>query len=143
MHNPDLQRMLANARARELQLAAREHRGSRRSSPNIAQVPPGGALTLRFAFPDDALALSRLAALDSGEVPAQPVLLAEVDGEMHAALSLTDGQVVADPFRRTVALVALLRARAQQLVESERGGRRRLLSPRRVAVRSLRRLAAR
>jgi hypothetical protein len=83
-----------------------------------------GDVTLRYAFPDDQPALWRLAALDSSEPPAEPVLLAEVDGVPWAALSLADGSVVADPFHHTLHLVALLRARAEQLTES--GSRRRL-----------------
>jgi hypothetical protein len=73
------------------------------------------AVTIRHAFPDDALPLLRLAALDSSGPPAPPALVAEVDGELRAALSLRDGGVVADPFRRTQALVDLLHARAAQL----------------------------
>ncbi len=62
------------------------------------------------------MALARLAVLDSSEPPAQPMLVAEVDGELRAALSLRDWNVVADPFLPTAALVDLLRARAEQLV---------------------------
>jgi hypothetical protein len=72
-------------------------------------------VTLRFAFPDDAQALARLAALDSSQSPLQPVLIAEVEGVLRAALSLADGAVVADPFHPTIALLDLLRARAGQL----------------------------
>lgn len=72
-------------------------------------------VTLRYAFPDDERAVARLAALDSAEVPAAPLLLAEVEGELWAALSLPDGRVIADPFRPTLALLALLRERGQQL----------------------------
>src|SRR5690348_10615789 len=80
-------------------------------------------VTLRFAFPDDEPALWRLAALDSAEVPTAPVLIADVSGETRAALSLADGTVVADPFHRSVELVALLRARATQLRDTgERSG---------------------
>jgi hypothetical protein len=82
-----------------------------------------GDLTLRFAFPDDQVVLARLAALDSSEPPPQPVLIAEVDGEPRAALSLADGRVVADPFRFTLPLVALLRARAAQLSGAGPGSR--------------------
>lgn len=73
------------------------------------------SVTIRDAFPDDALALVRLATLDSAEVPPQPILVAEVNGELRAALSLRDGAVIADPFRRTQALVELLSSRATQL----------------------------
>lgn len=73
------------------------------------------SVTIRYAFADDALVLARLAALDSSDQPLQPILLAEVDGQLRAALSLSDGTVIADPFRRTTAIVELLRARARQL----------------------------
>lgn len=73
------------------------------------------AVTIRQAFPDDALALLGLAALDSARPLAEPVLVAEVEGELRAALSLHDGAVVADPFRRTAALIELLGARAAQI----------------------------
>ncbi|HUO74032.1 MAG TPA: hypothetical protein VMU39_24885 [Solirubrobacteraceae bacterium] len=83
-------------------------------------------VTLRFAFPDDALALARLAALDSAGVPTAPVLVAEVSGELRAALSLSDGAAVADPFHPSTALLELLHARAAQLAgDGERVGRRR------------------
>jgi hypothetical protein len=84
-----------------------------------------GDLTLRYAFPDDYATLTRLSALDTAEPLAEPVLIAEVDGEARAALSLADGRVVADPFHRTVPLVELLRARASQLAGSP-GKRSRL-----------------
>jgi hypothetical protein len=73
------------------------------------------SVTIRHAFPDDGLALLRLAALDSAEVPAKPLLVAEVDGELRAALSLRDGVAIADPFHPTRALVELLSSRAAQL----------------------------
>jgi hypothetical protein len=38
-----------------------------------------------------------------------------VDGHAVAALSLEDGRVVANPFVRTVEVVAVLRVRAEQL----------------------------
>jgi hypothetical protein len=73
------------------------------------------AVTIRYAFPDDARAVARLAELDSREVPSAPLLLVEIDGEIWVALSLSDGVAVADPFRRTAALIELLEARASQL----------------------------
>ena len=73
------------------------------------------AVTLRYAFPDDHEAVRRLAALDSAEVPAGQLLVAEVGSELRAALPLSGGAVIADPFHPTLALVALLRERAAQL----------------------------
>ena len=73
------------------------------------------AITIRPAYADDESALTRLAALDSTErPPATPVLLAEVDGEVQAALSLRDGSAIADPFRPTLHILALLRTHAEQ-----------------------------
>jgi hypothetical protein len=86
------------------------------------QPPLHAPVTIRYAFPDDAISLARLAALDSREPLVQPVLVVEVDGELHAGLSLRDGTIVADPFRPTAALVELLIARSQQLRASAAGG---------------------
>ena len=72
-------------------------------------------VVIRFAYPDDAEALAGLASLDEDSVPPEPVLLAEVDGELWAALSLSTHSHVADPFRPSGELVDLLRHRAQQL----------------------------
>ena len=76
-------------------------------------LPTPATITIRPAYADDREALTRLAALDSAAgVPVGPVLLAEVDEQLRAALSLTDRSVIADPFFPTQHLVALLRARA-------------------------------
>ena len=72
-------------------------------------------LTIRFALPADAAALRELALLDSAPRPlGGDVLLAECDGALVAALSVEDGRAVADPFRPTADVVALLRVRAAQ-----------------------------
>ena len=72
-------------------------------------------LQLRFAVPADAGALRDLSALDSSpRVPAGDVVLALVDGVPVAAVAVADGHTVADPFRPTADLVALLRVRAAQ-----------------------------
>ncbi|HEY2771394.1 MAG TPA: hypothetical protein VGI87_12535 [Solirubrobacteraceae bacterium] len=77
----------------------------------LAMQPPT-SITIRRGYADDSAGLFRLAALDSAEVPAGPLLLAEVDGELHAALSLADGSAIADPFHHTVGLLELLRTHA-------------------------------
>jgi hypothetical protein len=82
------------------------------------------SVTIRLAGPGDAAHLTRLAALDSAHVPRGDVLLGLVDDEPWAALSLADGAAVADPFRRSGAVVALLRERAR-LLDEERPRRRR------------------
>jgi hypothetical protein len=71
-------------------------------------------VTLRAGRPDDAPAVARLAALDSRHVPEAPLLLAEQDGVLRAALSLSTGAIVADPFAPSAHLVALLRRHANR-----------------------------
>jgi hypothetical protein len=83
--------------------------------------PVGRAVTLRYAVPADADALDRLAQLDSDRAPRGVVLVAEVGGELWAAISLDDHHAVADPFRPTGELVALLVERARQLRRAQRG----------------------
>jgi hypothetical protein len=82
-------------------------------------------ISIRSAYPDDAAALRRLAALDSAPVPPAPVLVADVGGELCAALSLRDGSVVADPFASTADLVVLLEVQAAQLRPARRRSRGR------------------
>jgi hypothetical protein len=86
-------------------------------------------ITIRPGFADDHVALHRLAALDSAGVPAEPLLVAELDGELSAALSLHDGASIADPFRPTAEIVALLQAHAAAARPTPRT-RRRALQPR-------------
>lgn len=73
-------------------------------------------ITVRLADYGDSAALVRLAGLDSAAFPTGPTLVAEVGGQIQAALPVQGGPAIADPFRPTVALVAMLRLRAQQLV---------------------------
>jgi hypothetical protein len=90
------------------------------------------SIVLRLATDVDAPTVRRLAALDDAPRLSGPVLLALVDGEPVAALSLDDGRVVANPFRFTAGAVALLRLRAQHLVAPapRRDRRPTLLRPR-------------
>jgi hypothetical protein len=82
-------------------------------------------VTIRWAGPADAAALSALAALDSRPLPDVPMLLAERGGSLVAALPLGIGApALADPFERTGELVTLLELRAAQLARAERPLRR-------------------
>ncbi len=73
-------------------------------------------ITIRPAYADDQLSLNRLAALDSADfAPKSPLLVAEIDGQIRVALSLDDGDVIADPFFPTTAIVALMRTHAKGL----------------------------
>ena len=88
--------------------------------------PETEAITIRIASLDDERALVRLAALDSADAPpAGPLLLGEVDGEIRAALSLSSGVVIADPFHLTGELVGLMRAHATHSTRPTRTTRTR------------------
>jgi hypothetical protein len=90
-------------------------------------------LRLRLATAYDEVALIRLAMLDSQYWEGGDALVAEVDGEIWAALPLDGRPAVADPFRKTADLVALLGVRRAQLAQASeprpRAGRRLLRSP--------------
>jgi hypothetical protein len=103
--------------------ALRRVGSGRRPASVGAGSPTDVAIVIRPSRPEDERALGRLAGLDSASVPAAPLLVAEADGALRAALSLRDGGVIADPFHRTAPLVALLVARAEQL-RGEPSGRR-------------------
>lgn len=87
----------------------------RRERSRAATWPIGSEVVIRRAHGDDATAVKRLAALDSKNVPTGELLVAEVDGELWAALPLDGGEAVADPFHFTADLVSLLALRATQL----------------------------
>ena len=78
------------------------------------------SISIRTARQDDFVALWHIASLDSSPYPGGPLIVAEVGGEVVAALSLASGEAIADPFRRTAEAVALLRLRASQLPRAER-----------------------
>jgi hypothetical protein len=79
-------------------------------------------ITIRQSTDSDRQNLVRLAELDSGSAPAGDALLAFVDDELRAAVTLESGVVLADPFYPTAELVQLLRTHAGQ-----RNGRTHLL----------------
>jgi len=101
--------------------------GARRRTPSPGSSRDGAdsdlAIVIRPNRLDDERALARLATLDSATVPPEPLLVAEVGGELRAALSLRDSAVIADPFHFTAELVTLLQMRAEQLL-AEPSGRR-------------------
>jgi hypothetical protein len=87
------------------------------------------AIVVRLAGDEDRGELSRLAQLDSARLPSAPVLAAFAGERALAAISVSDGGAVADPFRRTAEIVAMLEARLEQIRGPVRGRRlrRRLL----------------
>ena len=74
----------------------------------IATAP---SVLIRAARGSDGPALHTLAGLDSATVPSGSLLLAEADGQLVAALG-AGGERIADPFRSTDDVIALLELRA-------------------------------
>jgi hypothetical protein len=72
-------------------------------------------IELRFPHPNEARDVRRLAELDSSPALTGQVVIALIDGEAVAGMSLLDQQVVANPFVPTREAVALLRLRAEHL----------------------------
>ena len=115
MISPQLHTALAQAKIDDLRRAADAYRRTHRRAQPGRAVAAERSVTLRIGSLADQGPLARLAELDSAAPPPLPVLLAEVDGQLRAALALTGGAVVADPFHPTADLIDLLHARATQL----------------------------
>jgi hypothetical protein len=118
--------LAASEHIAELRRAADHWRAEGRSLAVAPALTQSLAVGLRLAGADDAHLLARLAALDDAPALQGRVLLALIDGEAVAALSLLDGRVLANPFIATSEAVALLRLRSEHL--SGRRAHRRLRS---------------
>ncbi|HUR87072.1 MAG TPA: hypothetical protein VMY78_17210 [Solirubrobacteraceae bacterium] len=70
---------------------------------------------IRRAAPADNAAIERLAALDEGELPCGERLIALIAGRPVAAMEVSSGATVADPFVATSSVVELLGLRAAQV----------------------------
>jgi hypothetical protein len=72
-------------------------------------------IVIRPARSGDDRTLARLAELADRPAPPSPLLLAEADGSLIAAVSTRTGEAIRDPFVASDDVVALLRLRATQL----------------------------
>lgn len=106
--NPFLSNELAGEHIRDLREAASGVRGPEEMTDRSEGI------VVRLFAERDIDAIRRLAALDSKPVPAGGVLVAEREGELVAALPLDGGQALADPFKPTAEVVALLQRRASE-----------------------------
>jgi hypothetical protein len=113
---------LANERSAELLRNAQRRRRVRfgrkgRAARRVAADAAIADVTVRRLGhrPADRAALEYLADLDSREPLDGEVLGAELDGALVAAISLSSGDVIADPFVRTDHIHSLLALRARQL----------------------------
>ncbi len=109
-----LSQPLSKAHTDELTRAADDHRLALRAPLEPLWSP----LVIRLATAGDQPALERLAELDSRPTPAGTTLIAELRGSPVAAVSLGDGEPIADPFLPTRDITELLRLRARQLSRS-------------------------
>jgi hypothetical protein len=82
-------------------------------------------LLVRRATATDASAIRRLASLDDCRLPDGPFLVAEIGGQMLAAMSIPTGTVVADPFCRTADAAEMLRLRGAQIAAREQAAMQR------------------
>ena len=96
-----------------------DHSSHTATAPPVrkADMPATATITapsvlIRAARGSDGSALERLAQLDSAEVPAGSLLVAEADGRIVAAIASSTGEAIADPFLPTADVVALLELRA-------------------------------
>jgi hypothetical protein len=111
------------ARVEDLRREARRPRVARSRRPDnrrTTPVPPAEAIAIRRATPDDDVALLRLATLDGAPPLHGDVLIADVEGEPHAAIEIATGATIADPFEPTTHLLDLLRVRAERLADGPR-----------------------
>jgi hypothetical protein len=102
----------------EMELVRAIYRDRERDSDSRAKRAAdlaGDEVVIRRANGRDAKRLKRLAQLDSVRVPAGPTLVAELDGVLVAALPLSGGAPLADPFAPTAPLLKLLELRRTQL----------------------------
>jgi hypothetical protein len=90
---------------------------------------PEQPITIRDAVPADRGELRRLAELDSALLPTGPMVVGEVDGEVRAAYSVDERRAIANPFKRTAELVALVELHARQANRARNRRRRRSVAP--------------
>jgi hypothetical protein len=132
MHiHPEFSQALARQKQHGLAAAADRHRlvvSARRRDRDL-RFPPAHRttglearqdITIRAALPGDSRAITDLAILDCADPLEGEVLVAEVGGALLAAWALSDGRMVANPFRSTQAARALLGLRRKQLASAER-----------------------
>jgi hypothetical protein len=91
----------------------------------IQSVPTSADVVIRYARPDETDAVATLAQLDSSRAPRGDVIVADVQGELWAAVSVDDGHAVADPFRPSSELTFRLSERAREIHGAGRNRTRR------------------
>jgi hypothetical protein len=109
MIHPEFRKILAAERVNELRRDARVVRAAPRPVVDTQDVE------LRLCRVADDPQLERLAALSERPLPHGRLVIAATSGQIVAALPLTGGPALRDPFARTAHLIPLLELRATQL----------------------------
>lgn len=129
-----LNALAASEHIADLQRTVYEHgagrAGVRRRRTSAAVSGARPAVSVRIPRADEAEAIRRLAELDDAPELAGEILVATINADLVAALSLADGRVVADPFVNTSGAVELLRVSARALTGRRRRRWRSVLRPR-------------
>jgi hypothetical protein len=122
LHHIDTLVAIAEDRRREAYEAARrgELAAAARRAPASSPRRPDDVV-IRLCRGSDDPALERLAVLSERQLPRGSFVVAELSGELVAALPLdVPGPPLRDPFRRTTGLLDLLELRARQVRGVER-----------------------
>jgi hypothetical protein len=93
-------------------------RRARSSGARPPHVSSGAVISIRIAGQREEAAIARLAQLSEHPVPSGRALVAEVDGQVRAALPLARGPMLVDPFHPSTEVRELLSLRAAQLGET-------------------------
>jgi hypothetical protein len=112
--HPEFSKILAADHVEWLRRDARVVRGARRRP-----VADTSDVELRLCRIADDPQLEQLAALEGRPVPFGRLVVAVIRGRIVAALPLSGGPALRDPFTRTEHLMPLLELRAAQLREPE------------------------
>jgi hypothetical protein len=123
MH-PEITRQIVEARLEDIR---RDRARTRTLASHPRPITDLADVALRLCRVSDDDAISRLAALEERPEPSGRFVVAEVNGEIVAALPLAGGRPFRDPFKPTAYLIRLLELRAEQLL-NEKKPRRRLWS---------------
>jgi hypothetical protein len=115
--NSQLNFQIANERIADLH---RRADATRHAAEAVEEPQHTPVIALRVAGPDEADELVSLARLDSARPLVGDSLVALVDGKLVAAISLSDGRVIADPLAPTAHARDLLHTRAAQLANTPR-----------------------
>ncbi len=91
-----------------------DHDGIQPEDDGTATLEPE-SITIRPLREEDVPAVELLAELEERPVPRGPLLLAEVEGTIAAAIGLEGGETVANPFSKSASAISLLHVRAAQL----------------------------